>query len=445
MLVPTRPPGLPVVAHLVLSSPPLLQQVLYCLVQDGLFKAQEHPADRPSYYRNLCALSLVSKTWAEQARSLLHQHLWFGKGDEQLKQWVYAVDQHAQDGKTHLTSQSVIVLEREEVNFDEEEGSKWSLNALRTMFSRLHGVQILQLGLVKAGGVPGLLLEGDGFKDLDHLTLACPLAGDFTLSSVLRILVLVSVVPDRPWFTCLTQLEPSLQTLAHLSLAEFCLEPFEPLLFPSLAPSAAALKQLDLPCLHVRPSSWRLALFALLCRSLKYLHIKHGASPEAIRELLPLFFEGSSALETVAIDGLCVPLGAGLVASEVLPVSDPIEELVYVLDRIADDGHSTLKHLHLHDVHAKGGSREYAVKAIKDICLDIGVECSISLVQGEQWEKLSERETSLVNSLEAKHAAFMRWADEHFAGRVPAMQDELKLRKVGMPGCFPFSLEEVEQ
>ncbi|GAA6043750.1 hypothetical protein JCM8097_006651 [Rhodosporidiobolus ruineniae] len=438
MTTPARPPGLPFFSRLVLSSPPLVHHILFHLVRDSLVQSQNHPEPRPARYTELCGLSLVNKAWAESARCLLFDFVWLGGGTKQLKQWIYAVDQPAKRGEEAPSSKEVVVVcpgppvKLDDV--DDEERRKNDRAVITEAFSRMRGVGKLLFGLFNERDMPASLLEGEGFKDLKELILACPLSGHFKLTCRLSALMLVDWSRERSWSPTLSHLAPSLTQLTDLNLVDFTSSAFEEFLFPHFVPCAANLRRLQLPHLRLNSSSWRLALFAVLCKSLTYLGIARGADARAIYELVPLFLRTSPHLQTLEIDDLAVPLGAGLVESRYLAFEDPIVVLVnlvnYFAGTIEEGGEerrrTALAEVIVHDVQAKGPSRGYVLQTLTGVAQRRGVTLRVSLAMGAEWEDLTKDEEMTLTFLERQQAAFVQHQVDQVTAQLAAMEERKK-------------------
>ncbi|GAA5856394.1 hypothetical protein JCM8547_008724 [Rhodosporidiobolus lusitaniae] len=191
----------------------------------------------------------------------------------------------------------------------EEKGDKaarrWSLGVVAEVLRKVRGAELLRLALVDCGGpkyLPVDVLVGEGYKDLVHPGLFSPLSPP-TATSIkspfasfsfrLRNLTLFDLAPHsrtpQDWQSTLL-LFSSGGNLAALDSLD-C-EMFYPglsldgLFFPTSAPGADSLVSLELPSMAVNLSSWRLALFALLCRNLSALAL-HSATAGWYREILP--------------------------------------------------------------------------------------------------------------------------------------------------------------
>jgi hypothetical protein len=99
------------------------------------------------------------------------------------------------------------------------------------------------------------------------------------------------------WSTTYSALSSSLTTLKRLDLSDMPPNlPFdESNLFPLFGPVACNLHDLRLPGLKLTPETWRVAIFSLLCKSLKRLSFG-SATPAILREILPCFAESPISL-----------------------------------------------------------------------------------------------------------------------------------------------------
>ncbi|GAA5957982.1 hypothetical protein JCM10213_007014, partial [Rhodosporidiobolus nylandii] len=331
---PTRPPGLPVASRLALSLPPLVSLVLAHLagsVDEGASSTQ-----RPPSYAALCSAALVARVWANAARPILQERLFFDGGSAQLEQWLWAVEIQEEDG-TKARNRTVTLLDPEATEMAEGEGAekaKWSVETVRWVLKRLQGVESLMLGFFSAKSLPADLLAVEELKDLRTLYLGTalrPARSHTAFPFRLMALAVHNQVadPSRDWSFTFSVLSPSLCSLQRLEFSSFHFQPYEPHLFPALAPSARTLSTLELPYLQLSSSSWRLALFALLCTSLRQLSIGGEVHALPLSELLPLFRR--APIQVLALQQLAVPVGAGLIPPEALLWPDPLAALYGVL------------------------------------------------------------------------------------------------------------------
>lgn len=135
------------------------------------------------------------------------------------------------------------------------------------------------------------------YIDLSTLILASPLTlpSSTVIAYMFRfhltVLVPLVIQPQHDWATAFAILSHSLSSLTHLDLSHSRSSLVDRLLFPSLASAAQNLRSLFLPHMQITPSTWRVAMVALLLYSLKELVIK-SATPSFFREILP-YFAGS--------------------------------------------------------------------------------------------------------------------------------------------------------
>jgi hypothetical protein len=162
--------------------------------------------------------------------------------------------------------------------------------------------------------------------DLKILLLISPLTDSKTnpvkLSFSLSMLNLQSHSRSAEWSTTFSLLTEPVKNLLSLDVSRFFLPTIEPFLFPSFGRAASSLRILNLPLLVLHPSSYRLALFAMCCTSLRHLSIL-SATPTVLREILPFFAASPLCAFTIfSFGGLTMPGIPG----------DPIEGLAAGLE-----------------------------------------------------------------------------------------------------------------
>ncbi|GAA6043760.1 hypothetical protein JCM8097_006658 [Rhodosporidiobolus ruineniae] len=399
MTTPARPPGLPFFSRLVLSSPPLVHLVLLHLVHDDLEHAEQHPQPHPRHYSVLSALSLVSKTWSDAARPLLHRFVSLIGRPKQLEQWVYAVEKHEERGGVPLETRAVIVESNHPVKLvdgqeeNSDEACDWSLTVLRQAFAKMRGVQRLVLLLIQARALPGDLLAGEGFE-----TVLCPSPPTVSLSSHLSASETAYHIVHGPRRSTSSR---RASTRSAPYLESFVASPFETHLFPGLAPCASSLQLLELPRLTLLPLSWRLAVFALLCTFLGHLKIGGPAHAGAIKELLPFFREGSPNLKMLTFDELNLPLGAGILPSSFISQPNPFEALLEVLKPWPgpkQDQNRGLNVLRFGKVVAKGPTSNLFRQGLVELAMEKQISFSIGEVDSVMTASEAHEFTQLFKS-----------------------------------------------
>ncbi|GAA5957973.1 hypothetical protein JCM10213_007010, partial [Rhodosporidiobolus nylandii] len=284
----------------------------------------------------MCSAALVARAWADAARPILQERLFFDGGSAQLEQWLWAVERQEEYG-TKARNRTVTFLDGEATEIAEGEGAekaKWSVETVRWVLKRLKGVESLMLGFFSAKSLPADLVAVEELNELKTLYLSTalrPAPSHTAFPFRLMALAVHNQVadPSRDWSFTFSVLSPSLCSLQRLDLERFHFQPYEPHLFPALASSARTLSTLELPYLQLSSSSWRLALFALLCTSLRQLRIGDEVHALPLSELLPLFRRAPT--QVLTLQQLAVPVGAGLILPEALSWPDPLAALYGVL------------------------------------------------------------------------------------------------------------------
>ncbi|BGP17262.1 hypothetical protein JCM10213_008184 [Rhodosporidiobolus nylandii] len=408
---PSRPPGLRLAARLALSAPPIVRLVVQHLAAD---LRSHDPLARHAYYPTLCAVALVSRVFLPAARAQIQRLLRFEGGTAQLEKWLYAVEQAGEEAGSWRHEQVFFqdlqpfaFIDEDEEEGEEEKREKWSRPVLKRVFATLRDTKELWLLLDWTKDVAADLLEGKNWKDLTHLQLSVPLSGTrpkyaFQLTGFRPIDSPGRQLSDRDWSSTFTSLAPALKSLTELDFSSFTSQPYEPLFFPALFPLASSLVALELPSLTINPSTWRLALFAAGCKSLKSLTF-HDPKGDALGELLPLF--STSPLKHLHLDGLSVPLGAGLfVHRHLLAFPDPFKALTDALEEWPAKKDGGLIHLVLSGIRAKGPLGMVSAARLPTLAKDRG--WMLSLVKDEEYDaQLSQEEEIDLAAIKAAHAA----------------------------------------
>ncbi|GAA6005944.1 hypothetical protein JCM10207_007283 [Rhodosporidiobolus poonsookiae] len=468
---PLFPPGLSLPSRITFSSAHLVSLVLTHLASSctASSKSDVTLATKPHFYFELRTVALVSKAFARAAGQILQSNLFFTRGDVQLDQWLAGTRRYdKREGQGSRRNVRVALFEDETFRWtaegqmmprkDGKETSTWTLGKAREVLEALRGVECLRSRSWHSLGrhLRSLAL----FNPLavpTQTTAKAPFVGfPFRLRNLAVINFASMVHSPQDWGTTFSFLSAG-GNLSHVRSIDFENFAFGPSLnatfFPGLAPAADSLKTLELPPMDVNPSSWRLALFALLLRQLERLVI-HSASAAWFCEILPYFSPALPGrkvdLEHLAIQHLHLPLGAGFLPPipsarpnrpdiSALDFPDPLEALVATLatwpgpsTRGKEKGASerSLQVLQIGDIRAKapfgiqgalnrlvqlGASKAWGMVLARASTDDFSEK--LTLAEGRRLHELQRRHTVLLDAetdkmkaqLEVLHSLNERW------------------------------------
>ncbi|BGP41098.1 hypothetical protein JCM10450v2_005129 [Rhodotorula kratochvilovae] len=276
----------PSAAHTALAHLPIVRAILEYLKDSYVRPEQSSLADLNASNGALRACALVSPLWSVAAREVLFAKIAFTRR-ESVRMWLDVVGDGQSKYKTrelHLYDQYPFKPAQDE----DDARAKWSYAELDKLFSKLTGLEDLEMMFLWQRHVPGDWLTHENLATLTKLALCSPISKPSKPLAMLRLekVHLVDICGDkleRDWGATCAALgsSPGARHVTELDLHAFP-EP-EPYLV-RLLPLTTSLRRLSLHALRPSPHLWQVYLFLAGCTTLDELQlgIALGGALEAL-------------------------------------------------------------------------------------------------------------------------------------------------------------------